>query len=235
MNSTTSSISTTSTFTTYGNEYLLPTNTPFRWRHMGRQDACGFASKEQFKTALKLAGQFGHLWANQIKDTKRIVLPNGAVKIEEFYRDPHNQIEANDRAQAYINDMKKRHGYCPAQHGTPTPIWESNTRTFKVRVYWDGSAQVVHYGIIGRNFDPNGNLISWGLTPDWTSHWCGRAESLAQAVYFCHYMYHWGFGGKGSIHPQNMVELLESSPVFWKTGLQAGSRWYQHDFRGDNY
>ena len=176
----------------------------------------GFKTSVQFKVAYRLAQGYGHLWA-QGKNEKvvtRTPTTSGAIRIEEewVHMDPSTPQEAHEWAS------KDPFG----GRSEPTPQWESGSKTYKIKVHPSGGWSCILNGILEKSVDAKGKTISWGLVPGWMDKWTGRANTLGEAVILCadHYRY------DHHTTIETVVDLFESQRDFWKTGLQAGTRWY---------
>lgn len=216
----TSTNSATVTLTSLG---ICPYAAPSKREELGE-----FKSIIQFQVALELAANFHHHWAEPTWCEVRKDLGGGLVKLEEEAILPQTPWEALKASQYRLSIGEGRY----ASYTVPTPEWESGTRTFKVRVRKDGSYTIIHDGVVEESVDRKGQRT---LTPafDWLGWkppvfdehegWCatGRGESLGQALALavarC--------ARRGyDINP--LVEAFEASPKFWRTGHQAGTRWW---------
>ena len=119
----------------------------------------GFKSQIQFEVALRIAGSFGHLWA-QGKNEKvetRTPTPSGAMRIEEewVHIEPSTPQEAHEWASQDPFGGRSE----------PTPIWESGSGTFGVVVDPDGGHTVTYEGVLWVDYSPEGEQIDAGLVP----------------------------------------------------------------------
>ncbi len=206
-----------------------------------KEELMGFASLAQFQVALELAQGFHHHWAEATWCEVRKDLGGGLVKLEDQMILPVTPWEAHHASQYRLGL-----GYGQfAAYTTPTPEWESGSGTFKVSVRKDGAYAIIHDGVVREYVDRKGRRT---LTPvfDWPS-W--NKAAMHQERYFepheSHYVHEWQStqSGRGESLGQaltlavarcerrgydinHLVEAFEASPKFWKTGHQAGTRWW---------
>lgn len=188
----------------------------------------GFKTPAQFRAALRLAGAFGHQWAegkNEYIET-RTPTPSGAVRIEEnwVHTDPKNPAEA---AQWVAEADAIRPSY--ASYGVPCPSWESGSYSFKVSVAPSGVTQMTLDGILVVTLNAEGIPTGVKLATNWVQNWTGRNHNLPEAVQNVIRTLQNGFRQALPASPElaeKAIELFESDRHFWKTGFQIGRRWY---------
>ncbi len=188
----------------------------------------GFKTPIQFKAALRLAGAFGHQWAegkNELVQT-RTPTPFGAVRLEEnwVHTDPKTPAQA---AQWVAEADAVRPSY--ASYGVPTPRWESGTESFKVSVAPSGVTHMTLDGVLVVKIDPNGTPIDVELAANWVQNWTGRNHNLSEAVQNAVRTLQNGFRQALPASPElaeKAIEIFESDRQFWKTGFQIGRRWW---------
>lgn len=207
-----------------------------------RESMVGFDSMVQFQVALELAQGFHHHWAEPTWCEVRKDLGGGLVKLEDQMILPQTPWEALKASQYRLDQ-----GYGQfAAYTTPTHQWESGSGTFKVSVRKNGAYTIIHDGVVREYVDRKGRRT---LTPqfDWVS-W--KKAALHEERYFepsegHHYVHVWQStqSGRGESLGQalvlavarcerrgydvtSLVEAFEASPKFWKTGHQAGTRWW---------
>ena len=182
----------------------------------------GFKSQIQFRVAQRLAGQFYHAWGTVSREVEvRKYQPCGADKIEMKTVIPATPKEAYEWVQE-DNQKYRPIGQC---YGIPTPEWESTSRTYGVVVNPDGSYIMTYNGLLWAEYTPEGERTDAGLVPHWWEWHLdpkGQGGTLQQSMrYACAE----GIGGGGQ-RPE-FIRLFEADSNFWKSGLVAGTRWYE--------
>jgi hypothetical protein len=186
----------------------------------------GFKTPIQFRVALRLAGAFGHLWAegrSELVQT-RTSTPSGAVRLEEnwVHTDPSSPAEAAKWAEEAPHQI----GAC---YSEPTPRWESGSESFKVSVAPNGVTEMTLDGVLVVTLNAEGTPTGVKMAPNWVQNWTGRGENLAEALKNAIATLETGFRHAlpaSQALAEKAIEMFESDRQFWRTGFQVGRRWW---------
>jgi hypothetical protein len=188
----------------------------------------GFKTPIQFRVALRLAGAFGHLWAEGRGEyiCTRIPMPGGAVKLQEKWvrKEPQTPAEAAQWAEEAPNQMG-------AAYTVPTPSWESGSGSFKVLVAPNGATEMTLDGVLIVNLSPEGIPSGVKLAANWQLEWTGRGMNMGEALKNAIQTLSGGFRDPYILQASpelaaKAINLFESDRQFWRTGFQVGRRWW---------